>query len=134
MNSLKSKNNAKFLLQYHIILVCKYRQKLFVNTEIKNFIIEKFNQVSKEKDFKIILMETDKDHIHLLVESIPQVSCTQIVKCLKQESTFSIWKEKEILMKKYFWSKRTFWTGGYFVSTIGNVSELTLKKYIENQG
>ena len=36
MNSLKSKNNAKFLLQYHIILVCKYRQKLFVNTEIKN--------------------------------------------------------------------------------------------------
>lgn len=37
-------------------------------------------------------------------------------------------------MKKYFWHENTFWTDGYFVSTIGEVSSKTLKHYIENQG
>lgn len=32
------------------------------------------------------------------------------------------------------WHEYTFWTDGYFVSTIGEVSSKTLKHYIENQG
>ena len=30
--------------------------------------------------------------------------------------------------------ERTFFTDGYFVSTIGEVSAETLRKYIQNQG
>ncbi|MCK9441168.1 MAG: transposase [Methanothrix sp.] len=51
-------------------------------------------------------MEVDKDHIHLLVQAEP----------------------------RYFWKEHTFWSDGYFVSTIGNVSEQTLQKYINDQG
>jgi len=37
-------------------------------------------------------------------------------------------------LSKHFWKEKTFFTDGYFVSTIGEVSSETLKKYIQNQG
>ena len=49
-----------------------------------------------------------------------------IVRALKQQTT--------IKLCKYFWKERTFFTDGYFVSTIGEVSVETLRKYIQNQG
>ena len=36
--------------------------------------------------------------------------------------------------RKHFWKEHTFWTDGYFVFSVGNVSEEMLRKYIENQG
>ncbi len=38
------------------------------------------------------------------------------------------------ILTRYFWKEHTFWSDGYFVSTIGNVSEQTLQKYINDQG
>ena len=38
-------------------------------------------------------------------------------------------------LKQFYWKKkRLLWTHGYFVSTIGKVSEKTVFNYIENQG
>ena len=45
MGTWKSKNRHKYLLQYHIIFVCKYRKKLLVSRrisdDIKQFSYEK---------------------------------------------------------------------------------------------
>lgn len=78
-------------------------------------------------------MEVDKDHIHMTIESEPKISPLMIVRILKQQSTVRIWKiyGKE---SKHYWKENTFWTDGYFVSSIGEVSSKILKKYIENQG
>lgn len=35
-NNWKSKNRRKYLLQYHLIFVCKYRKKLFLNQNISD--------------------------------------------------------------------------------------------------
>ena len=48
-------------------------------------------------------------------------------------STIEIWKLYPQLQRQ-FWNERTFWSDGYFVSSIGNVSEKTIKEYIEKQG
>ncbi len=64
----------------------------------------------------------------------PEISPTQIVRKLKQESTVAVWKEFPMILKRELWKERTFWADGYFVSTIGQVSEETVRKYIENQG
>lgn len=85
-------------------------------------------------DFKIVVQEVDKDHIHLLIESIPRVAPAQIARVLKQESTFFMWKSHGRYLSKFYWGERTLWSDGYFVSSIGNVSEETVKSYIENQG
>ena len=127
-------SHRKFSIKYHIIFVCKYRKQLLARQEIGEFMKLEMNRISKNSDFKIEAIEIDKDHIHLLIDSIPNISATQIVRKLKQESTVSIWKQFPQLLKNHFWKERTFWTDGYFVSTTGQASEETVRRYIENQG
>ena len=79
-------------------------------------------------------METDKDHIHYLIETEPTMSVSKIVNLMKSYTTFHIWKTYSKYLSKHFWEERTFWTDGYFVCSVGNVSEKTFRKYIENQG
>lgn len=90
--------------------------------------------ISKRYDFEIKEMEVDKDHIHMMIESVPKISPLQIVRVLKQQSTIQMWRKYFKELKKYYWAENTFWTDGYFVSTIGEVSSKTLKHYIQNQG
>ena len=52
---------------------------------------------------------------------------------LENERLNNIRLEKEYL-KQFYWKKQVLWTGGYFCSTIGEVSEKTLIHYIETQG
>lgn len=46
--------------------------------------------ISKKYDFEIKEMEVDKDHIHMMVSSVPKISPLQIVRVLKQQSTIRI--------------------------------------------
>ena len=79
-------------------------------------------------------METDKDHIHYMIETEPTMSISKIVNLMKSYTTYHIWKRYPDYLRKYFWKEHTFWTDGYFVCSVGNVSEEMLRKYIENQG
>jgi putative transposase len=80
------------------------------------------------------MIEVDANHIHILISTSPNISAFQIIRKLKQESTVSMWKKFPIFLKKYFWKEKTFWSDGYFVATIGQVSEEMIKEYIRNQG
>lgn len=128
-----SKNHSKFLIKYHIILVCKYRKQLLVGAV--EYDMKKIMQpISEMSDFDIEVMETDKDHLHMMIRSEPKLSPLQIVRRLKQMSISAIWKKYRDFLRHNFYKEHTFWTDGYFVSSIGNVSQETIKKYIENQG
>lgn len=118
----------------HLIFVCKYRKKLLINLGLQ--IKEIFYNIAKEKGFQIVEMEIDKDHIHLLVKYEPTISILQIVRWLKQISTYRIWRitENKTYLSKHFWKENTFWSDGYFSCSIGMVSEETIRKYIQNQG
>lgn len=74
-------NHSKFILTYHIIFTCKYRKKLLVKfgDDIKQIMFD----ISKSCDFSIKEMEVDKDHIHMMIESVPKLSPLQIVRTLK---------------------------------------------------
>lgn len=121
MSKWKTKNRHKYLLQYHLILVCKYRKNL------SKTILKRYNVLIKN-------MEIDKDHIHYMIELNPDISVSKVVRLLKSYTTFHIWKKHYNFLNKHFWKEKTFWTDGYFVCTVGNVSEKMLKEYIENQG
>lgn len=121
----KSKNHSKFILTYHIIFVCKYRKKLLIKygEDVKQIMYD----ISKRYDFDIKEMEVDKDHIHMMISSVPKISPLQIVRVLKQQSTIQMWRRYASELKKQYWKENTFWTDGYFCSTIGEVSSKTLK-------
>lgn len=116
-----------------MIFVCKYRKQL-INDNVREFILSTFKQIEEKSDFEIEIMETDKDHIHLLINYPPTVSVSSIARRLKQINTIELWKQFPIILSKQFWKERTFWSDGYFVCSIGEANPDTIRKYIENQG
>jgi putative transposase len=98
----------------HIILVCKYRKQLLVRfgEQVKQLM----RSIADEKGFKIEEIEADKDRIHLLVRYSPKYSALQIVRLLKQISTFRLWRTNGNyqFLKRHFWKEQTFWSDGYF--------------------
>lgn len=126
-------NHAKTSIRYHIIFSTKYRRKCL--NQIHDIVIEAFRYAESISHFKILTMELDQDHIHFLITFPPSYSIEQTVRRLKQVSINYIYERCEIYLRQFYWkNKKTLWTNGYFCSTIGNVSEQTLKQYIENQG
>lgn len=87
-----TKNHSKYLIRYHIILVTKYREKILkghLNRLIKQLIFDISN--FDDSMFSVVTMETDVDHIHLLVDAEPQVAPTSIVRRIKQNTTIGCW-------------------------------------------
>lgn len=120
------------MYNFHVIFVCKYRKKILeqISEELKQIVFD----ISKESDFEMLEMETDKDHIHFLIKSEPKVSVLAIVRRLKQESTNRLWKTQKGYLNKYYWSENTLLGDRYFASTIRNVSREAAEYYIRNQG
>lgn len=66
------------------------------------FVKETMVSISQKYDFEILEIEVDKNHIHLLVESEPEVSPLMIVRTLKQQTTIKLWNEFSDELCKYF--------------------------------
>lgn len=133
-NNWKSKNRHKYLLQYHLIFVCKYRKKLFLNQNISDNIKQFSYEICRRHNVIIHEMETDKNQIHYMIETEPNINLSDLVRTMKSYTTYHIWKLYKNYLSKHFWKENTFFTDGYFICSIGNVSEKQLRKYIENQG
>ena len=100
-------NRAKHNLKVHLILVCKYRKKLLIENmkeEIKNIIYE----IESKSDFNIIEMQSDIDHIHIMLQHIPRVSISSIVNRIKSITTYRIWEKHSNYLQKHFWKEKTF--------------------------
>jgi putative transposase len=128
-----SGNHCKYLLKAHLILVVKYRKKLLVG-DMDDTMKQILFEVGQESDFVIESMETDKDHVHFLLDYPPKFSMSSMVNRLKSMSTNRIWKAKGTELKTAFWKENTFWHDGYFCCSTGDASTETIRKYIEEQG
>lgn len=127
-----SENHSKHLLMCHLIFVCKYRKKLLVKLvyDIKTEI----ESIANHYGWQIIEQEIDQDHIHVLIRYSPKWSVLEIVRLLKQLTTYRIWQKHEVYLSQHFWKERTFWSDGYFSCSIGNISKEIIQKYIQTQG
>ena len=92
METWKSKNRHKYLLQYHIIFVCKYRKKLLMSKQISDDIKQFSYEICQKHKVIIRYMQTDKDHIHYMIETEPTMSISKIVNLMKSYTTYHIWK------------------------------------------
>ena len=70
-------------MQYHIIFVCKYRNKLLVLKQISDDIKQFSYEICQRHNVIIRYMETDKDHIHYMIETEPTMSISKIVSLMK---------------------------------------------------
>lgn len=78
-------------------------------------------------------METDKDHIHMIINCNPRYGVMKCVQVLKQVTAYRLFEEFPHIRKTKLWGGK-FWSRSSFVSTVGSVSLDVVKQYIENQG
>lgn len=127
---LKRNSNAVYLLNYHIILVVKYRKKIFDNGTIIERTKELMRKISAENDVDVINQECGDDHIHLMVSAKPTLLLTKYINLLKGHSSRALRKEFDLSEQLY---GDSFWSDSYYIATCGNVSLDTLYNYIDNQ-
>jgi putative transposase len=70
------------------------------------------------------------DHVHLHVSIPPKLSISDFMAYLKGKSALMLYDKHPEQRSK--WDK-SFWARGYYVATIGTISEETIKKYIQEQ-
>lgn len=85
-NRYNHRSRRKYSLKVHIVLVTKYR-KLLLNGSIADDVKQKIFDIANTKGYKIIAMETDKDHIHFPLSYDTTDRVCDIVKAVKQETT-----------------------------------------------
>ena len=125
----KSLSHTKWKCQYHIVFIPKYRKKILYG-KLQEDVRDIIKTLCKYKGIEIVSGAVCIDHVHLCVSIPPKIKISEFMGYLKGKSTLMIYDRHPDLQSK--WDK-AFWARGYYVATVGNVTEAAIKKYIEEQ-
>lgn len=115
------------LINYHFVFCPRYRRKVLVGAVELRF-KEILKGICEQLNIEIVAIELMPDHVHLFLNCPPKLSPSDIMAKIKGGSSRIIRKEFSHL--KHL---ESLWTRSYFVSTAGNVSSETIKRYVEEQ-
>jgi putative transposase len=124
--------HAVFYTRYHLVISTKYRRKIFTSG-MAVYLKLKVREVQKHHP-EIVIHEvnTDQDHMHVLVSVAPKLSLSQAVSLIKANTARDM-RKKFPTLDKVYWGFDGIWSVGYFISTVG-VNEQVIRRYIEQQG
>ena len=128
--NLDRNSHSVYNLNYHLVLVVKYRRKV-IHNEVSNRLKDIFDYVSKSYGITITEWNNDFDHIHCLFKAKPSTSISKFLNSYKSMSSRLIKKEYPTI-RKYLW-KENFWSPSYCLITTGGATIEVIKRYIENQ-
>jgi len=126
------KSHNVTLLLYHLVCPVKYRKKVFtdeVEITLKNICFE----IEQRYELRYIEIGADEDHVHFLIQTVPMMAPTQIVKTTKSITA------KEVLrlhpeIRNILWGSH-LWTSGFYMNTVGrHGNEEVIRQYVQNQG
>ena len=121
-----------FLLQYHMVLVTKYRKPV-LQGEVRELVYQTIRDIFSEKGLNILEMNGGSDHVHILFEADPYTTPGELVNVVKTKtSRFARKKFGDTELRKYYW-KPLFWSSSYFVATVSENSLKAVQSYIQNQ-
>lgn len=133
MNDYHHTSHRVFSLKAHIVLCTKYRYEVITNM-FEDFIKEKIKELGLKKDFKVVEIKADKNHIHILIDYSIFSSGEEIIKAIKGYTTIKAFKTHKQYLDKYYRGEHLLWSGGGFICSTGQGSEGVVAEYIRNQG
>ena len=126
-----SNNHSVFMLQYHLILVTKYRKRVIDDT-ISVRLREIFDYISSNYNISVEEWNHDEDHVHILFRAHPNSELSKFINAYKSASSRLIKKENPSL-RNHLW-KEMFWSRSFCLITTGGVSADVIRRYIQTQG
>jgi len=126
------KRHNKTLLLYHLVFPAKYCRKV-ITRSVEETIQDICKGISQCHEINFLEIGSDEDHVHFLIQSIPNLSITRIVTILKSITAREIYKTYPEV-KKLLWGGN-FWTSGYYVNTVGSHgTEEVIQNYVKEHG
>ena len=127
-NRWKYSNTTVYNLGYHLIWTTKYRRDVLTD-EVSDRMKVLLNEKAVEMGCEIENMEFMPDHVHLFVKAKPTLPPHFIVQQFKGYTSRVLRGEFKELRSRI----PSLWTRSYYVESVGNISEESIKKYIDNQ-
>lgn len=114
----------------HLIFVAKYRRNIFDGDAVERLRVH-FARVAANFGARLVEMDGEADHVHLLVEYPPAVSVSSLVRSLKGVSSRMLRQERPDIARHYW--KGQLWSPSYFAASCGGAPLEIIKQYIEHQ-
>lgn len=115
------------LIRYHFVFCTRYRRKVLEGAVETRF-VDILQDICNRLNIKIVAIEVMDDHVHLVLNCLPDISPAEIMSKIKGVTSKKLREEFRHLNHQV-----SFWTRNYFVSTTENVSSEIIKCYVEQQ-
>ena len=129
---LKSHCHCVFNIKYHLVLVTKYRKKIFRKSDLA-FLENLFREQLSLWDCELDEFGGEEDHVHLLVSLHPNIAPAKLIGSLKTVTSRLYKKNHAEHFKKFYWEK-SLWTRAYCLVSCGGAPLDIVKAYIQSQG
>jgi len=128
---LDNNNHSVFAMYYHLILVVKYRKKVF-DDSISDYARSIFEKIAPSYNISLLEWNHDVDHVHIMFKAQPNSELSKFINAYKSASSRLIKRDfpeiRQKLWKEYFWSQ------SFCLLTTGGAPIEVIRKYIETQG
>jgi putative transposase len=129
-NDIRHGRHCVFKLHVHLVFVAKYRRKVFDSKAIEA-LRSIFAKVCGDFQARLVEMDGEADHVHLLVEYPPKVPVSSLVNSLKGVSSRLLRRQRPDLGKRY--CNSVLWSPSYFAASCGGAPISIIRQYIEQQ-
>lgn len=129
---LDKTSHSVYSLHYHLVLVVKYRKKVFKDKAVVERLKDITYDISKGFKVEVLEQEVNEDNLHIIFKTKPTLNITKYITSLKGVTGRYLLKEFPQIKRQLY--KGHFWSPSYCLITTGQVSLSVLKKYIESQG
>ena len=120
-----------YSIQYHVVWCVKYRRKILTG-EIEKYFKSVLLKIASDNGFEIKEYNSDKDHVHLLIDCTPQHYIPDMMKALKGASGRLLMKQHGNVLKSILWGGHV-WNPSYFIATVSESTEEQVRNYIRSQ-
>ena len=128
---LDNNNHSVFAMYYHLVLVVKYRRKVFDDT-ISSYAKSVFEKISPSYNISLLEWNHDIDHVHIMFKAQPNSELSKFINAYKSASSRLIKRDFPKIRNKLW--KEHFWSQSFCLFTTGEAPIEVIKKYIETQG
>lgn len=120
-----------YALHYHLVIVTKYRRKCLTAA-----MLARFKEIASARcdgwGGKLVEVNGERDHVHMLVSLPPNLDLSRFVNNLKTTTSRLIRKEFAAEVNKVY-RKPVLWSRSYCIVSCGGAPLSVIKQYIEQQ-
>lgn len=130
-SNLKRRSHCAYSLNYHLVLVTKYRRRCLSDAMLK-VVEDSAKQRCEARDGDLLEINGEADHVHLLISLPPHVALSEYVNALKTNTARVLRRDFKTALAR-FYSEPVLWSRSYCALSVGGAPLEVLKRYIEQQ-